>query len=167
MQNAAMARALGVNTDRIYMLTFSLGAGLAGFSGALLAPTTSIAPFMGQQFVAPAFITVVVGGATNVIAGALGSQPAPVAGQHAGRLPVRRLPRHSWRCCSPRSIIIRLMPDGISAWLQKRLDRGTRTRLSDGHLAPAQRTRGYRPRPAVLARRSRCWSDSWSGIRAA
>ena len=30
-------------------------------------------PFMGQQFVAPAFITVVVGGATNVIAGALGS----------------------------------------------------------------------------------------------
>ena len=73
MQNAAMARALGVDTGRIYMLTFSLGAGLAGFSGALLAPTTSIMPFMGQQFVAPAFITVVVGGAANVIAGAVGS----------------------------------------------------------------------------------------------
>ena len=43
------------------MLTFSLGAGLAGLSGALLAPTTSIAPYMGQQFLAPAFITVVVG----------------------------------------------------------------------------------------------------------
>ena len=73
MQNPAMARALGVDTRRIYMLTFSLGAGLAGFSGALFAPTASIAPFMGQQFVAPAFITVVVGGATNVIAGAVGS----------------------------------------------------------------------------------------------
>ena len=60
MQNAAMAAALGVDTDRVYMLTFGLGAGLAGFSGALLAPTTSIAPFMGQQFVAP-FITVVAG----------------------------------------------------------------------------------------------------------
>ena len=48
MQNAAMARALGVNTDRVYMLTFGLGAGLAGFSGALLAPTTSIA-LMGNS----------------------------------------------------------------------------------------------------------------------
>ena len=73
MQNPAMARALGVDTRRIYMMTFTLGAALAGLSGALLAPTTSIMPFMGQQFVAPAFITVVVGGATNVIAGAVGS----------------------------------------------------------------------------------------------
>ena len=101
MQNAAMARALGVNTDRVYMLTFSLGAGLAGFSGALLAPTTSIAPFMGQQFVAPAFITVVVGGATNVIAGALGLQPAPVAG-HARRSASCSAPSSAWwRCCWP------------------------------------------------------------------
>ena len=94
MQNPAMARALGVDTGRIYMLTFSLGAGLAGFSGALLAPTTSIAPFMGQQFVAPAFITVVVGGATNVIAGAVGSSLLLSLDQDAGRLPARRLPRH-------------------------------------------------------------------------
>lgn len=73
MQNPAIARSLGIRVNRIYMLTFGLGAGLAGLSGALLAPTTSIAPFMGQQFVAPAFITVVVGGGANVIAGALGS----------------------------------------------------------------------------------------------
>ena len=73
MQNPTMARSLGIRIGRIYMLTFGLGAGLAGLSGALLAPTTSIAPFMGQQFVAPAFITVVVGGGANVIAGAVGS----------------------------------------------------------------------------------------------
>lgn len=73
MQNPAIARSLGIRVDRIYMLTFALGAGLAGLSGALLAPTTSIAPYMGQQFVAPAFITVVVGGGANVIAGAVGS----------------------------------------------------------------------------------------------
>lgn len=73
MQNPTMARSLGIRIDRIYMLTFGLGAGLAGLSGALLAPTTSIAPYMGQQFVAPAFITVVVGGGANVIAGAVGS----------------------------------------------------------------------------------------------
>ncbi|HEX3984532.1 MAG TPA: branched-chain amino acid ABC transporter permease, partial [Acidisoma sp.] len=73
MQNPAMARALGIRVNRLYMVTFGLGSALAGLSGALLAPTTSIAPFMGQQFVAPAFITVVVGGGASVIGGALGS----------------------------------------------------------------------------------------------
>jgi branched-subunit amino acid ABC-type transport system permease component len=125
MQNAAMARALGVNTDRVYMLTFGLGAGLAGFSGALLAPTTSIAPYMGQQFVAPAFITVVVGGATNVITGALGSSlmlslvRTPVGFLFGAFLGLVAL-------LLAALIIIRLMPDGISAWLQKRLDQRAR-----------------------------------------
>lgn len=121
MQNAAMARALGVDTGRVYMLTFGLGAGLAGLSGALLAPTTSIAPFMGQQFVAPAFITVVVGGATNVITGALGSSlilslvRTPVGFVFGAFLGLVAL-------LLAALIIIRLMPDGISAWLQRRLD---------------------------------------------
>lgn len=73
MQNPRMARALGIPVQRVYMATFGLGAALAGLSGALLAPTTSIAPFMGQQFVAPAFITVVVGGGASVIGGVVGS----------------------------------------------------------------------------------------------
>jgi branched-subunit amino acid ABC-type transport system permease component len=125
MQNPAMARALGVNTGRVYMLTFSLGAGLAGFSGALLAPTTSIMPFMGQQFVAPAFITVVVGGATNVIAGAVGSSlllslvRTPVGFFFGAFLGLVAL-------LLAALIIIRLMPDGISAFLQKLHDRRTR-----------------------------------------
>jgi branched-chain amino acid transport system permease protein len=125
MQNPDMARSLGVNTDRIYMLTFSLGAGLAGFSGALLAPTTSIMPFMGQQFVAPAFITVVVGGATNVIAGAVGSSlllslvRTPVGFLFGAFLGLVAL-------LLAALIIIRLMPDGISAYLQKLQDRRTR-----------------------------------------
>jgi branched-chain amino acid transport system permease protein len=123
MQNARMARALGVDTGRIYMLTFSLGAGLAGMSGALMAPTTSIQPFMGQQFVAPAFITVVVGGATNVIAGALGSSVL---------LSLVKTPVGFWlgaflgtvALLLAALVIIRLMPDGISAAIQRRLDRG-------------------------------------------
>jgi branched-subunit amino acid ABC-type transport system permease component len=127
MQNAAMARALGVDTARIYTLTFSLGAGLAGFSGALLAPTTSIMPFMGQQFVAPAFITVVVGGAANVIAGAVGSSillslvRTPVGFLFGSFLGLVAL-------LLAALIIIRLMPDGISAWLQKHLDNRARMR---------------------------------------
>jgi branched-chain amino acid transport system permease protein len=127
MQNAAMARALGVDTSRIYLLTFSLGAALAGLSGALLAPTTSIMPFMGQQFVAPAFITVVVGGATNVIAGALGSSlilsivKTPVGfflGAFLGTVAL----------LLAALIIIRLLPDGISAAIQRRIDQRHRMR---------------------------------------
>lgn len=122
MQDPDTARSLGVNTGRIYMLTFSLGAGLAGLSGALLAPTTSIAPFMGQQFVAPAFITVVVGGAANVIAGAVGSSvllslvQTPIGLIFGAFLGVVAL-------LLAALVIIRLMPSGISAWLQRRLDR--------------------------------------------
>lgn len=125
MQNAAMARAMGVNTDRVYMLTFSLGAGLAGFSGALLAPTTSIMPFMGQQFVAPAFITVVVGGAANVIAGAVGSSlllslvRTPVGFTLGAFLGLVTM-------LFAALIIIRLMPNGISAYIQRWLDRRDR-----------------------------------------
>lgn len=122
MQNAEMARSLGVATGRVYTLTFSLGAGLAGLSGALLAPTTSIAPFMGQQFVAPAFITVVVGGAVNVISGALASSvllsavktPVGMAlGAFSGTVAL----------LVAALIIIRIMPNGISASIQKMLDR--------------------------------------------
>lgn len=125
MQNAEMAKSLGVPTNRIYTLTFSFGAGLAGLSGALLAPTVTIAPFMGQQFVAPAFITVVVGGATNVIAGAVGSSALLVAiktpigmalGAFSGTVAL----------LLAALIIIRIMPNGISAPLQRFFDRRAR-----------------------------------------
>jgi branched-chain amino acid transport system permease protein len=122
MQNPAMARALGVNTDRVYMLTFALGSGLAGASGALLAPTTSIAPLMGQQFVAPAFITVVVGGAANVLAGAVGSSlllslvKTPIGLVFGAFLGTVAL-------LLTALIVIRLMPNGISAYLQRFFER--------------------------------------------
>jgi branched-subunit amino acid ABC-type transport system permease component len=125
MQKPDMALALGVRTDIVYLLTFSLGSGLAGLSGALLAPTLSIAPFMGQQFVAPAFITVVVGGASNVIAGALGSSmllslvQTPVGfwlGAFLGNVAL----------LMAALVIIRVMPDGISAAFQRWQDQRAR-----------------------------------------
>jgi len=114
MQNPAIARSLGIRVERVYMLTFGLGAGLAGLSGALLAPTTSIAPFMGQQFMAPAFITVVVGGGSNVIAGAMGSSvllslvetPVSIAlGTFYGTMALLVMAL----------LLIRMLPDGISS----------------------------------------------------
>jgi urea transport system permease protein len=60
--NPAMASAIGINTSRMFMLTFGLGAGLAGATGAMLALIVAVAPTMGISYVARAFITVVVGG---------------------------------------------------------------------------------------------------------
>ena len=114
MQNARMARSLGIRVERVYMLTFGLGAALAGLSGALLAPTTSIAPFMGQQFVAPAFITVVVGGGASVIGGAVGSSgllslvETPVSlllGTFSGSIAL----------LLTALVIIRILPGGVSS----------------------------------------------------
>jgi branched-chain amino acid transport system permease protein len=122
MQNAEMAKSLGVPTGRIYTLTFSFGAGLAGLSGALLAPTATIAPFMGQQFVAPAFITVVVGGATSVIGGAVGSSLLLAAVKTPIGMALGAF-SGSVALLVAALFIIRIMPNGISAQLQKFLDR--------------------------------------------
>lgn len=72
MLDAGTAEALGINVKRIYSLTFALGAGLAGLTGAVCAPTMSIVFSMGSAFVVQAFSTVIVGGA-NVF---LGTTPA-------------------------------------------------------------------------------------------
>jgi urea transport system permease protein len=114
MQNPAMARALGIRVNRLYMVTFGLGSALAGLSGALLAPTTSIAPYMGQQFVAPAFITVVVGGGASVIGGALGSSML----LSLVETPVSFLLGTFWGSVAllvMALVVIRMLPGGVSS----------------------------------------------------
>jgi branched-chain amino acid transport system permease protein len=67
MQDEQTARALGIDTERTYMLTFAIGSGLAGFTGALFAPLLSMQPTLGDQFLVEAFVAVVVGGASVVV----------------------------------------------------------------------------------------------------
>jgi branched-chain amino acid transport system permease protein len=62
MQNPTMASALGIDRDRIYMLTFGFGSALTGLAGAVLVPITGVAPTMGVFFIAKAFVTVITGG---------------------------------------------------------------------------------------------------------
>ena len=69
IQNPPMARALGIDTARMNMLTFGIGSGLAGLAGALLAPVAGVVPSFGQAYIAQAFMTVIVGG-PDVITGA-------------------------------------------------------------------------------------------------
>jgi branched-chain amino acid transport system permease protein len=66
-QDRSAARLMGVDVDRIYMLTFGFGAALAGLAGCLLAPIYSLSPQIGTSFILPAFAVVVLGGLGSVL----------------------------------------------------------------------------------------------------
>ncbi|HYZ31043.1 MAG TPA: branched-chain amino acid ABC transporter permease, partial [Crenalkalicoccus sp.] len=70
MQNAGMAAALGVPTERVYAIAFAAGAAVSGLAGALIAPFSGVVPTMGTAYIAKAFITVITGGAA-MLAGSL------------------------------------------------------------------------------------------------
>ena len=116
MQQPEMAEGIGINSVAIGSLAFAIGAGLAGLTGALYAPTQSLVPLMGTTFTAMAFITVVVGGGANPIVGALASSAllaliaTPLTayfGTFIGRagLLIAAL------------VIIRFMPQGVSGYI--------------------------------------------------
>lgn len=67
IQDADTARAMGVDTDRMYASTFVIGSGLAGLTGALYAPTITMVPSMGSSFLVEAFVAVVTGGGTVLL----------------------------------------------------------------------------------------------------
>jgi branched-chain amino acid transport system permease protein len=68
IQNPSMASAMGVDTPKMYMLTFGIGAALAGLAGAVLTPLVNVEPAMGLKMIVRAFLVVVVGG-VEILAG--------------------------------------------------------------------------------------------------
>ncbi len=66
MQNRQMAACMGVPTERVNMLTFAFGSGLAGLAGAFLSQLGNVGPGMGQDHIVGAFMTVVVGGVGSI-----------------------------------------------------------------------------------------------------
>ena len=74
-QNPRAAKVLGVDTDRVYAMTFGLNAALCGAAGALVALTFTIHPYIGLPHTVRSFMIVVVAGVGNlpgVITAALG-----------------------------------------------------------------------------------------------
>jgi urea transport system permease protein len=67
MQNRDMAASMGVRTERVNMLTFGLGSGLAGLAGAFLSQLGNVGPGLGQSYIVDCFMTVVVGGVGNLV----------------------------------------------------------------------------------------------------
>jgi len=67
MQNRDMAACVGVRTDRVNMLTFAFGSGLAGLAGAFLSQIGNVGPSLGQSYIVDSFMTVVVGGVGSIV----------------------------------------------------------------------------------------------------
>jgi branched-chain amino acid transport system permease protein len=64
--DAWMARLLGLDVKRIYLITVVLSFALAGFAGGLLSANQSLSPELGGVFLLQAFAVVVVGGMGSI-----------------------------------------------------------------------------------------------------
>jgi len=65
-QNRAMARAMGIRSQRIDIMTFALGSGIAGVAGVALSQITNVGPNLGQAYIVDSFMVVVFGGVGNL-----------------------------------------------------------------------------------------------------
>ena len=71
-QNPEAATLMGIDVERIAVVTFGLGTALAGAAGVLLAPSLYLYPTVGELLLVKCFVIVVLGG--------LGSVPGAIAG---------------------------------------------------------------------------------------
>ncbi len=126
IQDPAIARALGVDTPRMYTMTFALGSALAGLAGGLFALTATIVPFFGTNYIVEAFVTVIVGGANALVGtplaaallGAINAALGTEYGLYIGRVGL----------LLTTILIIRVLPDGISGLVERWRMRASGTR---------------------------------------
>jgi urea ABC transporter permease protein UrtB len=117
IEDPAIARALGVDTPRMYTMTFALGSALAGLAGGLFALTATIVPFFGTNYIVEAFVTVIVGGANALVGtplaaallGAINAALGTEYGLYIGRVGL----------LLTTILIIRVLPDGISGLVER------------------------------------------------
>lgn len=125
MQNREIAQSMGVNTNKIYSITFMIGSAFAGLTGGLYASTMAISPNFGAGFLMPSFVTVIVGGANPLIGtvlsggllGVVNSVISAIWGTFYGRLGLLIVA----------IIVIRIIPLGFSGIVEKKLMRGMKS----------------------------------------
>ncbi|GAN81202.1 urea ABC transporter permease subunit UrtB [Acidocella aminolytica] len=66
-QDRPIAAALGVNARLIDLCVFALGTGVAGLAGVILALLGPVTPTVGQSYIVPAFLVVILGGLGSLV----------------------------------------------------------------------------------------------------
>ena len=72
-QSRKMAAAMGINPERVNMLTFGLGSGIAGIAGVAIGLYAKVTSELGADYIVQSFMTVVVGGVGNIWGTLLGA----------------------------------------------------------------------------------------------
>jgi branched-chain amino acid transport system permease protein len=73
IQQRDAASLIGIDAEKINLLVFSLGFGIAGLAGSLIGMTSVISPFSGFPYTISAFIVIILGGLGNLAGGLLGA----------------------------------------------------------------------------------------------
>lgn len=71
-QNREGALLVGINTNRVSMLTFAISSALAAIAASLIAPINLIFPTMGMMVIMKAFVIIVLGGMGSIPGAILG-----------------------------------------------------------------------------------------------
>jgi branched-chain amino acid transport system permease protein len=66
-----LARTVGINAPRVFVLAFSIGVFLAALGGALASPTIGVAPGLGAEIIVLAFAVAAIGGLGQIEGAAL------------------------------------------------------------------------------------------------
>ena len=72
-QNPKMAASMGINPDKVNMMTFGLGSGIAGIAGVAIGLYAKVTSELGADYIVQSFMTVVVGGVGNIWGTLLGA----------------------------------------------------------------------------------------------
>ncbi|MEN6437066.1 MAG: branched-chain amino acid ABC transporter permease [Syntrophobacter sp.] len=72
VQDRTAAQLMGIDINKVYLMTFALGSALVGIAGALLAPAYPIFPSVGTNFGLASFVVVVLGGMGSMTGALLG-----------------------------------------------------------------------------------------------
>ncbi len=73
VDDSAMLQASGVNVQRVFAVTFAIGAGLAGFAGVVGGTALSVAPGEDLRYLLASLVVVIVGGMGSIPGAAIGA----------------------------------------------------------------------------------------------
>ena len=73
IQRPDAAALVGIDVERVRLISFSLGFGIAGLTGGLISMLEQISPFMGFPFTIAAFVVIILGGLGNLYGGLAGA----------------------------------------------------------------------------------------------
>lgn len=72
-QNRAMAESMGIRAERVDLVTFALGSGIAGLAGVALSQIDNVSPNLGQGYIIDSFMVIVFGGVGNLLGTLMGA----------------------------------------------------------------------------------------------